>query len=435
MYKSTDQYYPTYHFDSKNKEVVLIEFEEAQKIANTQTKVYGQVANILLAIMTFLIPLFFSKDETNIKVLESLKANRISFALILAIFGALLLRYFVDLQRQITVNARKVVTLRSMLGLKYGTLHLTLPKHRVEGASNPFAIKYFDGWLKFQSMPFWVLTIGVNLIWWLATKDERIWFEWQLQVYYLPWYLGNFLITVIYFVVFRRNLNDQHETIYLNLVRLLAKSFRFKLLDDFEYILYRAKLEVVETSRLDVEYVNLKKMIVEIEDRGFYVNDGVSLKSILRAFGSQIPYLRRRYGLIKSGGSTITMQLVRTLLIPSNQNRYLRKFFEILLAYWFRNQFGKKEILELYVSSVRYDYGIMGLTQALHHFWGSVKKKKLTVEESFFLTERLSNVTGTYRPERISLLLQKTTATIDEIKLTRLYNELIERGKIHRSKK
>jgi len=42
-----EQYYPTYTFKPENRDVVLLEFEEAQKIANGQTKVYGQVTNIL----------------------------------------------------------------------------------------------------------------------------------------------------------------------------------------------------------------------------------------------------------------------------------------------------------------------------------------------------------------------------------------------------
>lgn len=49
MDSKAEQYYPTYTFKPENRDVVLLGFEEAQKIANGQTKVYGQVTNILLA--------------------------------------------------------------------------------------------------------------------------------------------------------------------------------------------------------------------------------------------------------------------------------------------------------------------------------------------------------------------------------------------------
>lgn len=61
MEKKAEQYYPTYVFKAENRDIVLLEFEEAQKIANTQTKVYGQVANVLIAVITILIPFFLVK--------------------------------------------------------------------------------------------------------------------------------------------------------------------------------------------------------------------------------------------------------------------------------------------------------------------------------------------------------------------------------------
>jgi penicillin-binding protein 1A len=63
-----EQYYPTYTFKPENRDVVLLEFEEAQKIANGQTKVYGQVTNILLAVVTVLIPLFLIKTKQIVRL-------------------------------------------------------------------------------------------------------------------------------------------------------------------------------------------------------------------------------------------------------------------------------------------------------------------------------------------------------------------------------
>ena len=214
MDSKAEQYYPTFTFKHEYRDVVLLEFEEAQKIANGQTKVYGQVTNILLAVVTILIPLFFNQDKESNQTFNFIKENALFFSTIIFLFGALLLRYFVDLQKQITINGRKVVTLRTMLGLDYGHIHLTLPNWRVEGATNPFAIKYFNGWLMFQSMPFWVLTIGVNAIWWLTTNDRPAYpiSINNTTVFSIPWLTGNLIITIAYLFVFRRNLYDTHET-------------------------------------------------------------------------------------------------------------------------------------------------------------------------------------------------------------------------------
>lgn len=432
MDTKAEQYYPTYTFKPENRDVVLLEFEEAQKIANSQTKVYGQVTNILLAVITVLIPLFFSQEKETNQTFNIIKENALFFSTIIFLFGALLLRYFVDLQKQITINGRKLVTLRTMLGLDYGHIHLTLPNWRVEGATNPFTIKYFNGWLMFQSMPFWVLTIGVNAIWWLTTKDRNVHSISinDTPLFTISWLTGNVIITITYLLVFRRNLNDTHETSFLNIGRFIASLIRFKLVENFEYTIYRAKLEVFEMSRLNVNFENLKSILIDIEDKCFYTNKGVSIKALLRGAISQIKYLKKVFHLIESGGSTITMQLARTLFIPSNQNKYIRKIFEIWIAIWLNRKFTKQEILNLYIVSVRYDYAVMGLSKAIKHFYGNINKKILTPEESFVLVERLSNVTGTHKQERINYLINKSTVELDLYKINRIYQTLKEQKKI-----
>ncbi|RKS03198.1 biosynthetic peptidoglycan transglycosylase [Flavobacterium sp. 102] len=430
MDSKAEQYYPTYNFKPENRDIVLLEFEEAQKIANGQTKVYGQVTNVLIVIITVLVPLFFSQNDDEVKEnLSIIKSNSLIFSLILIAFGGILLRYFVELQRQITINAKKVVSLRTMLGLDYGNIHLTIPNWRVEGATNPFVIKYFNGWFVFQSVPFWVLTIGLNVIWWLATKEKEL-YEVSFHCPEINWYFGNIAITVWYLFIFRRPLNEQHETAYLNFVKLISSIFRIKLLKNFEYILYRAKLSSIELDRLKVNYSKLKLILIDIEDKNFNSNSGISLKSLIRGFLSRFKYFRNKYNFIQHGGSTITMQLCRTLFIPSNQNKYFRKIIEILLSHWISKQFTKNEILNIYISSVRYEKGVNGLSDAIKYFFGELNKKDLNNEEAFFLVERLSNVTSTVNWERIKHLTNRTSINIDEKKLKSIYEKLISEKKL-----
>lgn len=429
METKAEQYYPTYKAD--NRDILLIEFEEAQKIANGQNKVYGQVTNILLAVATFTFSFFLDQDEKKAKAVALVFSNSILFSIILFIFGAILLRYFVDLQKQITINARKVVTLRTLLGLDYGHIHLTLPNWRVEGATNPFVIKYFNGWLNFKAMPFWLLTITVNAIWWLSISNKPpIIIDVSTYKMHLNWLWGNVIIVLTYLFVFRRNLNDRHETTYFNIVRIFCFFLRVKLLENFEYIIYRAKLSYLELDRLKVKYDNLIKILVEIEDNDFYSNSGISLKSIFRGFLSRFTFFRRKYGYIQHGGSTITMQLTRSLFIPSNQNKYLRKISELLFSLWLNKQFSKTEILKLYVASVRYERGVLGLSSTIKYFFGELRGRELTNEEAFFLVERLSNITSTVNIDRVNHLTTRTTVSLDKNNLSQLYEKQILSGRL-----
>lgn len=217
-----EQYFPTYTFN--DRDILLIEFEKAYQIANGQTKIYGQLTNIIIAICAIIIPLFLDGIGDYQKFII-LKKYSIELSTIIIVSGALLLRYFVDLQIQITINARKAVTLRTMLGLNYGNIQLTLPNWRVEGASNPFTLKLFNGWFSFQAIPFIVLTFTSNLIWYLATNGRELWDIKLFADYnlYYPWWIGNVLITIIYLYIFRTNLNDRHESNYLNIVKIISK--------------------------------------------------------------------------------------------------------------------------------------------------------------------------------------------------------------------
>ncbi len=434
MENKAEQYYPTYTFDPQNRDVVLAEFEEAQKIANTQTKVYGQVANVLIVVITILVPLFFNQNkedaQTNLTIIQE---NALLFSLIVIAFGGILLRYFVELQQQITINARKVVTLRTILGLDYGKIHLTLPSWRVEGATNPFIIKYFNGWFQFQSIPFWVLTIGINVIWGLSTNNREI-----ISIPHLPfkisWYCGNIILTLWYLFIFRQNLNDTHETAYLNFIKGIAYMLRIKLVENIEYSIYRTTLSHIELGRLKVDYEPMKNILLEIEDKTFYTKI-VSFKSLLRGLLSQFSFIRKKFKWVKSGGSTITMQLARSSFISSvsQRKKWRRKIIEILLSFWLRKQFSrsKEDILKLYIASVRYEKDVLGLADAIKYFFGNeIKERKLTNEECFFLVERLSNVTSTVRNERIAHLLTRTKANIDKNKLDNIYNRLKKEEKL-----
>lgn len=408
------QYYPTYNYNERD--VVLSEFEEAQKIANTQSKLYGQLASFLLAFTTVGVTILFktSENSTN-KILNLAQENIIILNVFLGLIALVLLRYFIELQRTIVINSRKVITLRRMLGLDYGNLQLTIPNWRVEGATNPFVVKLFPGWFRFGSSPFWIIILTLNVIWYFSFKTANS------NIILNYWYILNIGITIFYALIFRIQLNEIHETFYLNIAKTISKILRIKLISDFEYILYRAKLSVNEKNRIKYKTENLEKMLVIIEDKRFYKHYGVDIKSMFRSILSLSSNFRKKKGFLKSGGSTITMQLCRTLFIPSNQNILFRKIIEILLSFWIERQFSKKEILSFYLTSVRYEKGKNGIISASKYFFPEKSRKEFSNEEAFFLIERLSNVSSTYRINRIKSVFDRVS---DEIELS--YNTLTD---------
>ena len=191
MEQKFQQYYPTYSY--KNRDIVLLEFEEAQRISNSQSKLYGQLANLLLAFVTVgVTALVKSSDNSNVEVVTVVRENVFVLNFFLSLIGFIVLRYFIELQKTIVINSRKAITLRGMLGLDYGHLQLTIPRWRVEGATNPFVIKHFPGWLSFGSSPFWVIVFSLNILWYLTYK----YVEWELMREF--WFFVNVFITLLF---------------------------------------------------------------------------------------------------------------------------------------------------------------------------------------------------------------------------------------------
>ena len=105
----------------------------------------------------------------------------------------------------------------------------------------------------------------------------------------------------------------------------------------------------------------------------------------------------------------------------------------MLLSLWLNKQFTKGEILRLYIASVRYEKGVLGLSNAIKYFFGDLKNKELTNEEAFFLVERLSNITFTVKRDRIEHLVLRTDIEIDKEKLKLIYDEQIDSGRLKNS--
>ncbi len=421
------QHYPTYRH--KKRDIVLREFENAQRIANTQSQLFGQLSNILLGIVTISFTLFLRFYETNNAIeLGNFFPNYLHLIVLLyTSFSFILLVYFTELQKTIILNARKVIILRKILGLDYGSLQLVLPNWRIEGATNPFAIKIFPGWISLISLPFWILLISINVILYIVFHN-----------FYIPWYYFNILVSGLFAYQFRKKLYDTHETFWLSSIKVLSFIIGLRLVKDFEYIIYRAKLSINELDRLEINRLNIKKILIIIEDKRFYEHKGIDLKALMRGFLSNFSYFRLRKGYLRNGGSTLTMQLARTLFIQTEDyNKFIRrKIIEILLSlFWLDKKFTKKEILDIYLSAVRFTKNTNGIKATADYFFGKHNKKEFSNEEAFLFVERLSSVKSLYSEGRIKALLKKVQngsplMSISQQKLFKLYKRVEKSHKI-----
>src|ERR687885_92559 len=126
---------------------------------------------------------------------------------------------------------------------------------------------------------------------------------------------------------------------------------------------------------------SLKAATVATEDAGFFTNPGVDLRGIVRAL-----YLNRE-GQVLSGGSTITQQLVRNVLLPPeerNEQSYRRKIREALLAFRLSRQFSKDQILAMYLNEIYYGNMAYGVEAAAQSYFGH-SARMLTLAEASLL--------------------------------------------------
>lgn len=87
------------------------------------------------------------------------------------------------------------------------------------------------------------------------------------------------------------------------------------------YVIFRAKLAVSEIERLKINVENLREVLIELEDKRFKKHHGIDYRALVRAICSQVPIISKKIRLTKSGGSTISMQLVRTLFVKEYQKQ------------------------------------------------------------------------------------------------------------------
>jgi len=136
----------------------------------------------------------------------------------------------------------------------------------------------------------------------------------------------------------------------------------------------------------------VQKAFVAAEDRRFYDHHGVDERGIIRAFIGDLAEPGR-----PQGGSTITQQVVKNLLVGEDVT-YERKIREMIVASRLENTLSKNEILELYLNSAYLGRAAWGIEMAARAYFGK-SAKDLGLAEGAMLAGLLKGP-NYYNPDR-----------------------------------
>lgn len=120
----------------------------------------------------------------------------------------------------------------------------------------------------------------------------------------------------------------------------------------------------------------LKEATVSIEDKDFYSHKGFDPKGYLRA----VYYMfvdRRRL----QGGSTLTQQLVKNVLL-SSERTVVRKIKEFVLALEIEAKYSKDQILQMYLNEAPYGGTVWGVEEASKLYFGKSVSELNLVESA-----------------------------------------------------
>lgn len=137
---------------------------------------------------------------------------------------------------------------------------------------------------------------------------------------------------------------------------------------------------------------HLIQAFVAAEDSQFFQHRGINFLSILRAALKNV-----RAGGIRQGGSTITQQVAKSLLL-SPEKTFTRKFKEAILAWRMENTLSKEGILFLYLNQIYLGHASYGVEAAARSYFGK-PVSQLSLAEAALLAG-LPQAPSRYSPYR-----------------------------------
>jgi penicillin-binding protein 1A len=138
---------------------------------------------------------------------------------------------------------------------------------------------------------------------------------------------------------------------------------------------FRERRTLVPYSKIPKDLVNA---FLAAEDDQFFKHQGINYTAIIRAFVANM-----RAGRTVQGGSTITQQVAKTLLLTPEKT-LTRKVREAMLAQMMEDNLKKEDILYLYLNQIYFGQGAYGIATAAETYFRKTVDK-LTLPEMAIL--------------------------------------------------
>jgi penicillin-binding protein 1A len=132
-----------------------------------------------------------------------------------------------------------------------------------------------------------------------------------------------------------------------------------------------------------------------VEDKRFFEHSGIDFRRVIGAAVRDLQVMR-----FDQGFSTITMQLARNVF-PEHLTRaktLRRKVWEIVLALEMEREFGKHEILEMYLNQIYLGEGYYGVEAAAQGYFGKTTAQLTAVEAATLAA--LPKAPNTFNPRQ-----------------------------------
>jgi penicillin-binding protein 1A len=160
----------------------------------------------------------------------------------------------------------------------------------------------------------------------------------------------------------------------------------------------------------------LQEAVLSVEDARFREHSGIDPKGMARAVVAALT------GGRKQGASTITQQLVRTMLL-NREFSVERKTKEIMLAFKVEDALSKDRILEIYMNEIFLGQRAYGFAAAAKTYFGKTMDELSTAEAAMlaglpqnpYYANPVANMDRAVKRQRVVLERMKATGAISEV--------------------
>jgi penicillin-binding protein 1A len=162
---------------------------------------------------------------------------------------------------------------------------------------------------------------------------------------------------------------------------------------------------------------HVRDAVIAIEDERFYRHNGVDLRAVLRALKTNT-----EAGSVEEGGSTITQQYVKKVLLRDESQTLSRKIEEASMAVQLERRYSKERILELYLNAIYFGNGAYGIEAAARQYFAK-SVDALTLAEGALLAGLIQRPAATDPYDAPDLALARRNLVLERMRVHRFASD------------